>query len=104
MRHLAKNHETISRIPNTGNGSMANKIGALNLNNNGTNAVIDPVVIRFIFALLVAGFFIEIADRISPKIAWTLVFLIVLGLFINNPILTGYLNLGSASLKKGLEG
>lgn len=83
---------------------MAYKVGASNLNRNGANAVVDPAVLRFALAVFIAGITIELADRLSPKIAWTLVFLVVLGLLINNPILIGYLQLGTSSLKKGLEG
>ena len=60
---------------------------------------IDPAVLKFVLALVVAAIAVELLSRISEGAAWALAGLIILGLFLNNPILTGFINLGTNSLK-----
>lgn len=63
---------------------------------------IDPKVIKFIVAVAIVGLLVETVDRFSNGAAWTLVIIILLGLLMNNPLVTGaLLNLGG-SLEKGL--
>jgi hypothetical protein len=64
---------------------------------------IDPAILKFFLALVIASIVIEITSRISEGAAWALVGLLILGLLINNPLLIGFINLGSSTLQKGLE-
>lgn len=64
---------------------------------------IDPSILKFVVALLIATLAVELVSRISQGAAWVLVGVVVLGLLINNPILTGFLNLTSQSIQKGIS-
>lgn len=65
--------------------------------------MIDPAVLKFFAALLIAALIVEFVSRISRGAAWVLVAVVILGMFLNNPILTGWLNLGSKSLQGALK-
>ena len=68
-----------------------------------TDNAIDPDLIWFVVALFIVSVLVEVVDRISHEAAQTLVVIIILGLFLNNPLVTrAIFNFGS-SLGKGLS-
>lgn len=64
---------------------------------------VDPKIVKFIVAVVIAGAVIATLAKVSKGAAWTLVFVLILGLFLNNPLLIGYLNLGTQSLSQGIK-
>lgn len=64
---------------------------------------IDPKLLKFGLALVIAGVVIGLLDKASRTAAWVLVFILLLGLFLNNPLLIGYLNLGTQSLSQSIR-
>lgn len=59
---------------------------------------IDKQVIKFIFALLIVGFVIEVIDNIDHRAAWLMVILLETGILINNPLALNLITVGANSL------
>lgn len=64
---------------------------------------IDPRVIKFAVALVIAGVVIELVSRVNSGAAWAVAGVVILYLLINNRLLTSYLNTGANSLTQGLS-
>lgn len=64
---------------------------------------IDPQVLRFLLALAVVAAFVEIVAHIHEGAAWALVFLLIVGALINNPLAIGFITLGANSLAEGVN-
>lgn len=59
---------------------------------------IDKQVLKFIFALLIVGFVIEIVDNIDHRAAWLLTIVLETGILINNPLALSLITVGGYSL------
>lgn len=68
------------------------------------STAIDPEVLRFLLALLIATAVVALIERFSEAGAYTLTGIVVLGLLLNNPIILGFITLSSQSLQSGLSG
>lgn len=85
---------------------MAKPIGVVNpVTNPNTSGGggINPAVLKFVVALVIATAAISALEQTSRGAAVMLAFVVVLLLFIKNPILGGYLNMGSSALSKGIS-
>lgn len=64
----------------------------------GGSTPIDKSVLKFIFALVIVGVSVEVIDSFDRRVAWLLVVIILLGVFLNNPLAIALLNVSANSL------
>jgi len=64
---------------------------------------IDPGVIKFVGALLVAAILVEVINRFSEGAAWTLVLVLVLGFMFNNQIALNLFVAGVTRVDEGIS-
>lgn len=64
---------------------------------------IDPGLVKFLTALAIGALIIEALDRTVSAAAWALVGILLFGVFLNNPILIGFISNGANELAKGVQ-
>ena len=64
---------------------------------------VNPSVLKFLVALVIAGAAISLLEQTSKGAATLLAFVVILLLFIKNPILSGWLYVGSSALSRGIS-
>lgn len=68
-----------------------------------TSTPIDPSVIKFAVALTIAAAVVGLVGKVSKTAQVILILLVVTLLLIDNPVLIGFINLGSQSLNSTLK-
>lgn len=68
-----------------------------------THQALDPALLRFAAAMVIAAIVVEVVRSFNESAAWILVLLFILGGVIKNPLVWSYLALGAKEINAGVS-